>query len=185
MDLQRGDSDESLESYLQAAFDQAQAPPPFGCGRLLIPDPAPDDNDQDTAPVVTRDLPVSSTGAITVPDARHIASVTVDGTPITAYRSLIRDGVTVALDVTEFPDSTIPAQVQIAGRFGIWPLPENLRDAIYVLAARYYFEANAQFADQVALTPDGGGQAYYRQLPPRAKLVFSGYTVARGVGDLL
>lgn len=186
------DVDEDLlADDLAAAFLQAQAPPPYGTGRLLTPDPA-----RDTDPAVTRTL--TSTGRrVRVPDARSIASVTLDGTTVTDYQAVSRNGVVVQLALaddsrwlrspiwTEPTWPTVTARtVVVTGRFGFIAVPVDLAGAIYQLAARWHYERQAQYADQVEVLEGTAVQSYYRQVPPRVKLVFASYAVPPAVGGL-
>lgn len=185
------DVDEDLlADDLSAAFLQAQAPPPYGTGRLLTPDPARDDD-----PVVTRTL--TSTGRrVRLPDARAVTTVTLDGTAVTDYQLVSRNGVYVQValgDDGQWPHSTgyveswppSPSRtVVVTGRFGFIAIPVDLAGAIYQLAARWHYERQAQYADQVEVLEGTAVQAYYRQLPPRVKLVFATYAVPSVVGGL-
>jgi hypothetical protein len=159
--------DDKLQEYLDAAFAQTQAPWPLGCGRLLTPDSTP------------RTLPVRRGRAI-VPDASTITAVTVDAIAATGYRVLRKDGYIV--QITGLPDTATEAVVD--GAFGFTSLPANLADAIYVLAARMHYEEAAQYADQVAVLEGAAVQNYYRQLPPRTKLVFQTFAVPAAVAGL-
>lgn len=169
--------DPLLEQYLVAAFEQAQAPPPYGCGRLLLPDPFDDASDP-----AERSFQVPGHRTLVpVPDARELASVTVGGTAVSAYTTVLRNGLIVALSLSVAPSTTeATSVVELVGRFGFASIPMNLREAIYILAARSFYERNAQFADQVALGEGGGVQAYYRQLPPRTKVTFASFAPPTG-----
>jgi hypothetical protein len=185
------DVDEDLlADDLAAAFLQAQAPPPYGTGRLLTPDPA-----KDTDPAVARTL--TSTGRrVRVPDARSLATVTLDGTAVTDYAAVSRNGVVVQLALgddgnwsrspgwTESWPPVTPRTVVVTGRFGFAQVPIDLAGAIYQLAARWHYERQAQYADQVEVLEGTAVQSYYRQLPPRVKLVFASYAVPPAVGGL-
>lgn len=182
--------DDLLADDLTAAFMQAQAPPPYGSGRLLIPDPA-----RDADPAVTRTL--TSTGRrVRIPDARSVASVTVDGTAVTGYQLVSRNGVVVQVALADdgnwlrspawalSPPPVTARTVVVTGRFGFAQVPVDLAGAIYQLAARWHYERQAQYADQVEVLEGTAVQAYYRQLPPRVKLVFASYAVPPAVGGL-
>ncbi len=167
MDKQLSADDEALEGWLAAAFDQAQAAPPYGCGRLLEPNPADAEDD----PVEMRFTPHGSR-FVRIPDGRVITDVLADGSPV-AYEQLARQGHIVRLELPR------PARiVTVTGRFGFATLPENLVDAIYVLAARYFYERAALYADRVVVGEGAVAESYYRQLPPRTKLVFATFTIA-------
>lgn len=174
LDKELSTDDDLLRTFLLAAFDQAQAPPPNGCGRLLLPDPTSDSDEP-----VAKTLHVTGRSVL-IPDAREITEVLADGTATTDYVTLSQNDHIVLL--------RLPArgttEVTITGRFGFATLPPALRDATYVLAARYFYELGAMFADQVVVGDGGSAQAYYRQLPPRTKLAFSNLWVPGGLGGL-
>lgn len=173
MDRELDQDDDKLRDYLAAAVAQMQKPAPNGCGRLLIPDPL----DPLAAPV-TRTVRVRR-GRALIPDASEITSVTVDGAPVT-YEVLEKDGYVVQISKL---DTDATAAV-VTGRFGFTTIPEDLADAIYTLAARMAYEEAAQYADQVEILEGSAVQSYYRQLPPRTKLVISSFAVPRAVAGL-
>lgn len=178
VDVQLSTHDPVLELHLEAAYLQAQAPPPYGCGRLLTPDPeviAPteEDPDPDQPEPVTRRVRLHGSRFVRVPDARELTTVEADGVELVAetdYEILERNDHIVRLELFRRPRVII-----LTGRFGFAEIPANLREAIYILAARSFYERGAQFADQVALAEGLGVQQYFRQLPPRVRLVFAAY----------
>lgn len=181
------DIDEDLlADDLAAAVLAAQAPPPLGTGRLLIPDPA-----RDTDAAVTRTL-TSTRRRVRVPDARSITAVTVDGLAVTGYTTVVHRGLVVQLMLADdgqwiaVPGVSVPSDrtVAVTGRFGFVQIPVDLAGAIYQLAARWHYERQAQYADQVEVMEGAAVQAYFRQLPPRVKLVFQSYAVPTAVGGL-
>lgn len=199
LDITRGEHDEVLGGFLEAAFEQAQAPWPDGCGRLLLPDPAlvvvpgdpqadpvVPDTYTDTADPVTRSFPSGGRRRVLIPDARSIepAGVVVDGAPVdpsssstAGYELLWNRGHVVALML---PSGTY-SEVFVTGRFGFATLPPSLREAIYTLASRMWHERAALQSDTVAVV-EGAGVQYLRQLPPRVKLAFSSWRVPAGYG---
>jgi hypothetical protein len=182
--------DDMLLDDLTAAFLQAQAPPPYGTGRLLASDPASDDD-----PPAARGS-TSTSRRVRVPDARSITSVTLDGTAVADYQPVSRNGVVVqlalgddgnwtrSLGYTESWPPVTARTVVVTGRFGFAQIPVDLAGAIYQLAARWHYERQAQYADQVEVLEGTAVQSYYRQLPPRVKLVFASYAVPPAVGGL-
>lgn len=178
IDMQGTVHDELLQAYLDAALDQAQAPPPWGCGRLLAPDPASEDDD----PVERPEIRTFGSTLIRVGDARELTDVSADGDTITDYEVTRRNGLIVGLEL-----AADAKKVVLTGRFGFLEIPPSLREAIYMLAGRYWYERSAQYADQVADAEGGPVQAYYRQLPPRTKLAFKTFSVtsdSMGVGGI-
>lgn len=187
LDIEGTVDDDKLVDYLAAAVAQAQASWPLGCGRLLIPDPPLIDDDP-VPKIVTARM-----GRALVPDASTITSVTVDGTlvvPGTGYRAWVRNGYIVQLRGLGFPSPYVPVasadeqQCVITGHFGFQSIPANLADAIYVLAGRYVYEEAVLYADRIEVLEGTAVQSYYRQLPPRCKLVFQTYAVPAGAGGL-
>lgn len=184
--------DDLLADDLAAAFKAAGAPPPKGCGRELSPDPP-----RSTDAAVTRTV-LSTRRRVRIPDAREITAVTVDGTATTAYATLERDGLIVQLDLDDdgqWTDrwrgsdlqegrATIRRTIAVTGRFGFAVLPDDLIGAIYVLAARWHYERDALFADQVAVLEGTAVQSYYRQIPPRVALAFAAYAIPPAVAGL-
>jgi hypothetical protein len=182
------DADEDLlADDLVSAFMQAQRPAPYGTGRLLAPDPVSDTDDPVTRTILT-------TGRrVRVPDARSITAVTLDGTETTSYETQMRDGMVIQLALADdgnwLPqwcngNGSSQRTVAITGRFGFASIPEDLAGAIYQLAARWHYEREAQYADQVEVLEGTAVQAYFRQLPPRVKLVFASYALPGGIGGL-
>lgn len=185
-DLKLAADEPLLERLLEAAFMQAQAPAPYGCGRLLEPDPPLVEVGgvlEDTAPPVTRRVRVRSPRRrVVVPDARQITAVTADGTALAAdgwETVLERDGVIVQIELAE-----TCKVCEITGRFGFLEIPANLKLGIYILAARAYYERDARYADQVAVVEGASASAYYRQLPPATKHAFGTFTLPPGVAGL-
>jgi hypothetical protein len=182
--LELNASDDELQNYLDAAFAQAQAPPPHGCGRTLTPDPA-----SDTAGEVVRTFAMTG-HRLRVPDARVLSEVLVDDVDA-GYRALWHKehivAITVARAAPVYAVPELPAQrtVTLTGRFGFAVIPQDLVEAIYLLAARYHYEKAAQYADQVEILEGTAVQSYYRQLPPRAKLAFATYAVPSYAGMTL
>lgn len=201
---------ELLGEFLEAAFAQAQAPPPYGCGRLLLPDPAFVEVEPATDPVtfadtadpVERELVVAGRNVL-IPDAREITQVLGyndaeldEGSDYGNYSVLWRDGVIIALRLASgrrgyggsygpwHCDPTWPKTVKVTGHFGFVDGPPNLAEAIYTLAGRMYFERDAQYSDQVRVAEGATGEAYFRQLPVRTKLAFSTFTVPAAYAGL-
>lgn len=205
VDKQLSTDDDLLEEYLEGAFEQAQAPAPLGCGRLLTPDPPLVDGEppSDSAPAVQKQFSVRGRRVL-VPDAREITEVLVDDEPITEYRTSEQNGLVVLLNLPhdhrfcayEGYDEYSSGDgygcwcrrrrrtVKVTGRFGFLEIPQTLKDAIYILAGRAFYERNAQYADQVPVADGTPVQAYFRQLPPRTKLAFGTYAVPEGLGGL-
>jgi hypothetical protein len=188
LDRELSVDDDKLQDYLDAAFAQAQAPAPFGCGRLLVPGDA---GETRTVKVHhqhahrTWDYPYSDFGPLPrgralIADASVISSVVANGSPVTDYDVVRHSGYIVQITGLDHDIRSI----DVTGTFGFSSMPANLVDAIYVLAARMSYEEAAQYADQVSILEGTAVQSYYRQLPPRVKLVFGTFTVPTAVAGL-
>lgn len=171
VDVERTEHEPDLERKLLSAFQIVQHPPPRGCGRLLVLDPAPTELDPDPDPVQKR-IVARGRRFVRVPDAREITEVLGDGEQISDYEPIERDGYIVCLELTDRYKV-----VEVTGHFGFATIPDDLLEAIYTLAARAYYERAAQYSDQVAIADGMGVQAYYRQLPPRVKLILGAFAV--------
>ncbi len=167
LDRELDTDDDKLQEYLDAAFMQAQAAWPHGCGRLLIPDSTP------------RTRPVRR-GRVIIPDASQVTGVTVDATATSVYEVLRKDGYIIQITGLDSEAS----EAVIAGTFGFTSIPGNLADAIYVLAARMRYEEGAMYADNVAVLEGEAANVYYRQLPLRTKLAFASYAVPAAIAGL-
>lgn len=194
MEKKLAKDDEVLGAYLEAAFDQAQAPWPDGCGRLLRPDPPIVNTGTEEAPVwadsgdpVVHTFKPGGRRRVMLPDARSLVegAVLVDGTAVPAgsattdgYELLMHKGVYVQLSV---PTGTY-GEVSVTGKFGFYPLPATLREAIYALANRYWLERAALQSDTVAVGEGAAPLTYLRQLPPRVRVAFSAYKKPLALG---
>lgn len=207
VDKQLDKDDDLLTEYLEGAFEQAQAPSPNGCGRLLVPDPPLEGEPlKDTAEPVQKQFSVKGRRVI-IPDAREITEILVDDEAVTEYRTTEQNGLIVLLNLPHdhrycaygayegedsyWADYGYGCQcrrrrktVKVTGRFGFLDIPQELKDAIYILAGRSFYEREAQYADQVPIADGAPVQTYFRQLPPRTRLVFSTYAVPGGLGGL-
>lgn len=192
-----------LGELLEGALKQAQAPSPLGTGRLLIPDPPLDSDGNDSGDAVERTFAVHGRHVM-IPDAREIASVVVDGQSASptaieeysGYTTLSHDGVVVRLTLAREhrrfwdagycgrPEDARQHTVTVTGKFGFAELPDDLRNAIYALAARNFYERDAGYADQVSIAEGTAVQAYFRQLPPPVKLAFANYQLPTGLVGL-
>jgi len=157
-----------LEFLLQGVCDYAAQ----HTGRTLTPNPA--GTSPENATITITKLVYDN--RFRLPDARTITTVTADDVELTTgqYRANVvtPGGTIVYLDLLERQAKS----VVVTGQFGFSEVPADLRDAIYTHTARNYRERDAMYADQVEL-PDGGSVAFFRQLPPRVKLVYDAYRV--------
>lgn len=158
--------------FLGQMLEEVVGLAPLLIGRNLTP---PASGDPDTSETIT-------TGAwmhwVRIPDAREITTVVADGVdldPATDYDTVVHPagGTIVHLILRRRQART----VVVTGKFAITPLPAELAGAIYAHAARNYREKDAGYADLVE-TADGGAQHYFRQLPPRVRMVYQQFRVS-------
>ncbi len=198
IDITGESNDEMLGDYLLAAYQQAQERPPLGCGRQLYPEPA-----------TAEDEPVEKTYKVRgrnvlLPDAREITKIVVIDDDASPEESEVElddcetsedHGLIVGLKLPRFQPKWWREQypfyehhhkrtVKVTGRFGFLVVPQELREGIYILAARMFYEREAQFADQVAVGEGATASLYYRQLPPRTRIAFESFAVAKSLGGL-
>jgi len=158
-------------------------------GRRFSPNPPLDSANGDTAPDVAVTINVQRRKVIPLPDARVVTSVALGGATLLStssyrdYELLSNDG--VFTDLVLYPDqpNRFPLAhysgwntITVTGRFGIWPVPADIKGALLLMCARAYKEQEARFGDVVNLG-DGGSVAYYKTLPPRAKMTLDRYAL--------
>jgi hypothetical protein len=149
----------------------AQATADRFCRRTFGPDPALTDSGADTNPPVTKIVRVGVyDDSVKIPDLRIVPDpvVTLDGLSLALDSDFDLEPYSSERPATfvrlaERPSAQGGA-LSITGRFGWNPLPADLDDAIYTLAARRYRERQSNHADSVQL-PEGLTLAYFRQLP--------------------
>lgn len=176
IDKQLDTDDALLETLLTSALEQVQQDPPHGCGRLLVPDPLPvGDPLEDTAAPVAKTLKAWR-GRARVPDAREISAVTVAGRVLDPddYETVEDQGYIVEIRLPRRFYATA-AETAVTGRFGFLEIPTLLKDGIYILAARYFHERDAQYADAVVVGEGGSAPAYYKRFPQRTQLALQTY----------
>jgi hypothetical protein len=175
----------SDDVLLQTLLDGQAARLARVTGRSFTPNPALDEQGGDTAPDAVVTLQGKYRRRISIPDARVVTSVVVDGTTLdpSAYRLVGDDLAMTDLDLAPSlfpceprwdpwafqgwqPTPNLGQQVVITGRFGITPVPDDVMDVYMLMVARAYREKDARYSDQVQL-PDGGVANYFRQFPPR------------------
>jgi hypothetical protein len=159
VNVDRADKEPLLEAKLQAAIEFARNQ----TGRQL--DPLPDGAGTHS---LTRRVS-GGRSIISVPDAREIVTVTIDGVEVEpagfySDRGLITD--------IELPVHT-GSICEISGKFGFDPLPDDLRQAIIEEAANRYYERETGNADSAA--SEEYGQLPYSRPPGWARAVFKSY----------
>ena len=112
-----------------------------------------------------------------LPDAREVTAVVLDDVALIAeedydLHQANRGETFVKLEVLRHSRTAV-----ITGRFGLDPVPEDLRDAIYTLAARNYHEKDAMYGDVVAPSEEGGAVSFFRQVPPRVRAILTSWQV--------
>jgi hypothetical protein len=78
------------------------------------------------------------------------------------------------LTVPEQEPVTALPSIAVTGRFGWWPAPDDIRDAVLVMAARRWKERDAGYGDSVQLA-EGITVAYYRQFPATVQATIESY----------
>jgi hypothetical protein len=196
-----------LADYLLASLVQVQAPYPLGCGRLLVPEPpVVEQEGKDVSVPVTRTT-VQRGRRVNVADAREVTRLAVapdafdEAEEVTQYTTVVRDGQIVRLDLPQEPrwrwsyvrgeegwDTEPPwrtlRRFEVTGRFGFAAIPPLLVEAIYILAARSFYEREAQYADRIVVGEGAVAQSYFRDLPPRARLALETYSLTDDQGGL-
>jgi hypothetical protein len=183
VDIEGGADDELLQTELDGEIQRCAA----YTGRQLTKLPA-----SDTEPAVTLSIAQRGRRFVRVPDAREITAVVVDGVAATDYQlikaGMPRDGsVYLAIELYAAAHAhehhhhhhrgEHPQTVEVTGRFGFDPFPDDLRVAILTEAARHVYERSAGFADSVA-TGEWGGRSYAKQLGPRSRQVYDSYQLS-------
>lgn len=152
----------------------------------------------DSAPPVSLTLTAGYQRDIRLPDAREIDTATLDGQALTTsgftlvgaktLTAIGTAGYTVsggtATDlrltplgpVTQGWVPTLGNSLVVTGRFGMWPIPPDLKDACLLMTARAYKEKDAAYGDIVQLN-DGSSVNYYRQMPMRAAMILDRYRI--------
>lgn len=193
LDVARTDDDVPMQAALDGVCQRVEN----YTGRRFRPDPplTSENPDADTQPAVTRkvrlprhhwrrwlrypDWEYPRTLKVDIPDAREIDSIV--GTQVTftgfeplddpPYRRVELYGVQYPFQspVTQLPELTV------TGRFGIYPAPADLKDAVLFMAARRWKERDAVYGDTVQF-PDGGPVvSYFRQFPPAVQATLELY----------
>src|SRR5215204_2731548 len=124
-------------------------------GRLFAPNPA-----VGTDPPVTKTFSVRGSGPIRIPDLRSATLVTIDGTTLT-----LNQDYDFEYGITEEPYTsmrligwtpysspyamTTTSSLVITGHWGWDPVPDDIKHATLVIAAREYRKRDAMFADIV------------------------------------
>ncbi len=176
----------------------------------LVPSEEEGEPATDTADPVTRQIVVTGP-RVQIPDAREITAVTTTGdaddptTAITEYGPVMRDGVIIQLNLPEDDDRwrrfaweprsrRFPGEkmtVAVTGRFGFngcgdlpGQVPPRVRGAIYTLAARMFYERQAQFADTAQVGEGAAVSIYSRALPAATRVVLEDFALPFGYGGL-
>jgi len=120
--------------------------------------------------------------AVTIPHAREVDAVLVGLVPLLATQytlesdSTLRDTYVrrvVITDPTVFSAALYPASLTVTGRFGVAPIPGDLKDTVLSMVARRAKERDAAWADRV--DTGEGGVFTYAQFPRWAQLTIDSY----------
>lgn len=133
-------------------------------------------NGADTAPAITKTFTVApGRVTVTVPDLRAATSISLDGALLdtsTGYWPLdtSEEPATFVRLYSPYGSSAFlssPSGVgtlSITGRWGWYPVPDDVKVAVMSLTMRLWKERKASWGDTVVL-PDGSIISYFRQLP--------------------
>lgn len=150
-------------------------------GRSFVPEPAlVGEPGSDSGAPITKTFRVPRSGSVRIPDLRALTSVSFGGLALSADAfELVRvptdEYPAVFIDVLDAPTgmsayNLVTPQfrgptVAITGRWGIWPVPEDVQVATAMLAARMFARKDARYADQVQAGIESAGFSYYKSLP--------------------
>lgn len=153
---------------LDKAIDSAESWTENYTGRRFSPDPALVDG-ADTASPVTRAFSVNEKGWVRIPDLRTATSVEIDDVPLsdgTDYELDVYNAgsephtsiklVSYTAFVNPYTGRAVSSRLEITGRWGFNPAPDDVKDSILALAARQYRRKDAMFADVI----DQGGVSF-------------------------
>lgn len=162
-------------------------------GRMFAPDPPLDQHGQDTLPPVSRTVllrgrprdwwvqpyPYYDPRTVDIPEAREVDTVTIQGETVSGWELLPHSRWPVYTRLAIFDPSfprpvTAYPQIVLTGRFGWYPPPESIKDAIKIMVARRYRERDAGYSDMVAF-PDGGTVSFFRQFNPTVQATLDNY----------
>ncbi len=171
--ITKSDKDDLLEQILDGVSDAAQDE----AGRLFSPDPT-----YDTAEAVTRIVLAEGRRLLRVPDARTVTLVETGDRQddLTALEDTDWELVQLRADepATNLRLEARPYRwVKVTGRFGFASVPEDVKLAVLVWAARVAAERDARQGEQQQ-DADGASVTYFRQsMPLVARTVLHGYRV--------
>lgn len=128
-------------------------------GRVFGPEPALVSG-ADTGSPVTKTFAVRKQGWIRIPDLRTATAVTLNGTALvenTDYVFEVYSGeephtMIRLVNWTAFTSPfniSVSSSLAITGRWGMYPVPDEVKDAVLTLAARQYRRQDAMFSDVV------------------------------------
>jgi hypothetical protein len=168
--------------------------------RNFIPDPPVDltdpDNPVDAAPPTTRSFVVPRSGSIRIPDLRSYTSISFGAASLTEnvdfeltqvpderYPYVFLDILSTAQAITPFDVVNVVGAAQptisITGRWGIWPVPDEVQNACAILAARMFAKKDGKWAD----LSQGGMQVaafqFYSALPDEIQSVINSLRIRK------
>jgi hypothetical protein len=187
---------------LQAMLDGVSTRVETYTGRRFRPDPPLADDGTDSLPDVTRTVPIPQRHlrewgwgglspwarpwtpllrprTLDIPDARVItgiagnSAVTFQGFQGLGEPPYRRVELFEVSFVPQYPITSTPA-ITITGRFGWWPPPADLKDAVLFMAARRWKERDAEYGDVVQYA-EGMTVSYFRQFPPTVQATLEQY----------
>lgn len=163
-----GYEDRTHPDLLNKAIDSAEKWTETYTGRRFSPDPALVSG-VDSGTPVTKTFLVCGKGWVRIPDLRTATEVTLDSASYTEGVDYEFDSYNIGDEphtsvrlISYSPYSnpstgqTLSSKLQITGRWGWNPAPDDVKDSILALAARQYRRKDAMFADVI----DQGGVAF-------------------------
>lgn len=153
---------------LQVAIDSAERWVQNYTGRYFYADPA-FETGADTADPVTKSFTVKGRGWVRIPDLREASEVSINDVLLTPDLDYVFDDYNAggephtSIQLTSLTAFTNPfttltsvTRLQITGRWGFVPCPDDVKDSILALAARQYRRRDTMFSDVV----DTGAVSY-------------------------
>lgn len=184
LDIQRSSDDVLLQSILDGVSGRVER----YTGRLFHHAPALVSG-ADTAPPITKTvyLPrralqwgvvVPRTRTVDITEARVITAVSAGAATITGFQPLgdppwARVQVFGLAVPWQDPVTALPS-ITVTGRFGWCPAPDDLKDAVLVMAARRWKEKDASYGDTVQFG-ENITVSYFRQFPATVQATIESY----------
>lgn len=194
LDLSKTTNDAVLQRILDGAEKFVQR----YTRRRFAPTPSLDANGNDTNAAVQKSFTTRGRAVIRIPDMRMTPApvVTLQGTtlnnnyydfgddateyenePVTQIRLAPYQWQVAMASFVTVPGLTAQMHdLKITAKWGWYPPPDDIVDAILTIGARRYRERDASYSDTVQM-PDGAILSYFRQLPGSVQAILSNYRI--------